>query len=230
MSSPIEYLDILFFALIAVFIFLRLRNVLGQRTHHDEGREHRGLERAQQSETADGRDNVVSFPGAKDLPPLSGGATASIELDDDSGLAKIQAADPGFDPAQFLDGARMAFEMIINAFASGDKATLQPLLSDAVYQGFAQAIDERHSKGESLSTTIVSMDEATMVDARLVDHKAQITVRFKSEQINVVRDADGNEVDTGAAAVETLTDIWTFERDTRSADPNWYLIATRSGE
>lgn len=160
---------------------------------------------------------------------MSGGGTASVELDDESGLEQIRAADPGFDPGQFLEGARMAFEMIINAFANGDKATLQPLLSDAVYQGFAAAIDERERKGESLSTTIVSIDEATMVDARLAGHKAQVTVRFKSEQINVVRDADGNEVDTGPAAVETLTDIWTFERDTRSADPNWYLIATRSG-
>lgn len=228
MSSPIEYLDILFFALIAVFIFLRLRNVLGQRSRHDETSERPGYERAQHPDPSDARDNVVSFPGADEMPTLSGGGTAAIELDDESGLAQVRAADAGFDPARFLDGARMAFEMIINAFANADKETLRPLVGDAVYQGFADAIDERLAKAESLSTTIVSIDETTMIDARLVDHKAQITVRFKSDQINVVRDVDGNEVDTGAAAVETLTDVWTFERDTRNADPNWYLIATRS--
>ena len=137
-------------------------------------------------------------------------------------------ADSSFDESGFLNGARAAFEMVINAFAQGDTKVLRPLLSNDVYDDFAGAIKGREEAKETLETTLVGIDEAEIIEAELQGKTAFVTIKFVSEQVNVTRDAQGKVVDGDESHVASITDIWTFARNTRSRDPNWTLVATRS--
>lgn len=232
MSDSFAYLDIIFIAMVAAFIGLRLRSVLGKRNGH-ERRRPSSIEPQTASARADtqgGRDNVVPLPdrtaaarGEEDGP------VEGIEAGAQPGVAAIRSADPGFDPAGFIQGARAAFAMIVEAFARGDKDALRPLLADDVYASFSAAIDERQAKGHVLQTELVALPGAEIVEAGLVRSMARVTVRFRSEQINATRDPQARVVEGDASHIETLVDLWTFERDTRSRDPNWALVETRSG-
>jgi predicted lipid-binding transport protein (Tim44 family) len=170
-------------------------------------------------------DNVTPFPGA--ARPAQ--APAKLVLNDPAlqiGLEEIRRADPSFAPAEFVEGARSAFEMILMSYAQGDTQTLKPLLAPDVYAGFASAIQNRQSAKQTLETTLVGIQSADLVALRMADRFAEVTVKFVTEQVNVLRDADGNSVDGEAASVMKLTDLWTFARDTRNRDPNWLLIRT----
>jgi len=215
MGDGIPFLEIVFFAMVAGFILLRLRAVLGRRT---------GTEKPPTPIPAPGRDdNVVPIRDRDRSPaPLSEADTAH------PGVAAIRRADPSFDLAEFLEGARSAYEMIVMAFAGGDTETLKPLLSEPVYQGFAQAIETRKRANQTMQTTLVGLKDAALGDAVLNGRMAEVTVRFEAEMINVTRDAQGVVVDGDISAVKTVTDVWTFARDTTSRDPNWFLIRTGS--
>jgi predicted lipid-binding transport protein (Tim44 family) len=222
MSDGFQYFDIIIFAMIAAFLVLRLRSVLGRRTGTEKPREFRPLGKPVS-------DNVVSLPEPvrprEDLaPPPSGPRAATPE----AGLAQIRNADTKFDAAAFLQGARGAFEIIVNAFASGSTATLRPLLSDEVYERFGDAIRHRIAARETLETQLVAIKAAEIDEAELNGRTAFITVKFVSDQINVTRAADGKIVDGEPDHVIEKTDFWTFARNTRSQDPNWLLVATRS--
>lgn len=226
MSEGFAYIDILFFAMVAAFIALRLRSVLGRRTGQ-ERRRTGGFEPARRNNGA--ADNVVSLPdrpvSASEVDPAIG------ELADDTlkaGLTQIRLADQRFDLKGFIAGARAAFEMIVEAFAAGDKGTLRPLLADDVFAGFAGAIDQREAAGQSLDTQLITIRDVQPVEAAMRDSWARVTVRFTSEQVNVLRDAEGNVLEGDPATAEEVIDLWTFERDTRSADPNWLLAETRT--
>jgi len=225
MSEGFAYIDILFFAMVAAFIALRLRSVLGRRTGHERRRSD-----GWSATRANGRgDNVVNLPDRSQSAAETDRAIA--DLDDSkvkSGLTQIRLADPHFDLRGFLDGAKKAFEMIVDAYAAGNKEALAPLLADDVLAGFANAIDERQAAGQTLETQLIAIQDAEVVDAVMLDSRAQVTVRFASEQVNVVRDAGGNVVDGDPNAAEEVIDIWTFERDTGSDDPNWTLVETRT--
>jgi predicted lipid-binding transport protein (Tim44 family) len=225
MSEGFAYIDILFFAMVAAFIALRLRSVLGRRTGH-ERRRSGGFGPARPNGAAD---NVVSLP---DRSTSQTEAEASLEGLSDagakSGLTQIRLADRRFDPQQFLGGARAAFEMIIEAYATGDKNTLRPLLADDVYAGFERAIDQREAAGQSFETQLTAVPATEVVGAEMRGSVARITVRFKSEQINLLRDAEGKVVEGDPRTAEEVVDIWTFERDTSSPDPNWTLVETRT--
>ena len=226
---------IIFLAL-AVFIFLRLRSVLGQRT---------GRERPDPYSTRDAvrgatNDNVVALPGrsARD------GAQRPIETPDPaerwkgvaeqgsvvaSGLDAIARDDKGFDAKHFVTGARAAYEMIVLAYAQGDRRTLKTLLSREVDEGFEAAIRERETKGESVETRFVAIEKSDLTAAEVRGHVAQITVRFVSQLISVTRNKAGNVIDGNAEKVTNVTDVWTFARDLSSRDPNWKLVATEAG-
>jgi predicted lipid-binding transport protein (Tim44 family) len=146
-----------------------------------------------------------------------------------AGLERIRSADPGSDPSQFLEGARAAFEIIVGAFAAGDKARLRPLLSDDVYTPFAAAIDERAAAGETLETRIITLKRLDITEAGLTGRVARITVKLVSDQINVLRAHDGSVVDGDPDHAVEKTDFWSFARDTGSSDPNWVLETTASG-
>lgn len=227
MSEGFAYIDILFFAMVAAFIALRLRSVLGRRT----GQERRRTGGFTSPRPNGAADNVVTLPERSAAQVEADAGIA--ELGDSrvkSGLTQIRLADQNFDLQHFLKGARSAFEMIVEAYAAGDKTILEPLLADDVYSGFEGAIDERRAAGHTLDTQLSAVPTADVVDAEMRGSRARVTIRFKSEQINVVRDVDGNVVDGDPATAEEVIDLWTFERDTSSADPNWILVETRAPE
>lgn len=144
------------------------------------------------------------------------------------GLAAIHKADPTFNPADFVAGAKIAFEMILMAFAEGDAKSLQPLLGPDVYRSFAGAIEERRRLGHRLKTNLVGITHVEIADAELKGREALVTLKFTSEQIDVTEDAAGQVIEGDPARVDTLIDLWTFARDTNSRDPNWQLVATQS--
>ena len=230
MSDGFAYIDILFFAMVAAFIALRLRSVLGRRTGHERRRTGNFPDRSRANGAGDGaNDNVVALPdrtaGDGEVDP------AIADMGDGevkTGLTQIRLADPSFDLNQFLGGARGAFEMIVDAYASGDKDSLRPLLADDVFAGFSGAIEQRVADDQTLDTQLVGIQEAEVVDAGMHDDMARVSVRFTSEQINVVRDAEGRAIEGDPNSAEEVIDIWTFERDTGSSDPNWTLVETRT--
>jgi len=228
---------IIFLAL-AVFIFLRLRSVLGQRT----GRERPPYDPySAREQVRPAPEKVVALPNrnAEAKPPLVIDAEAApverwkgVAAADSAvarGLDSIAAADPDFDAKHFLTGARAAYEMIVMAFAEGDKRTLGNLLAREVYDGFERAITERESKGNKVETRFVSIDTADISAVELRGRTAQVTVRFVSKLVSATRDKDGTVVDGNPEAVTDVTDVWTFARDMSSRDPNWKLVATEAG-
>jgi len=216
-----QYFDIILFAMIAGFLVLRLRSVLGRRTGNERRRQ--GFIRS----PAPAAENGAA--GADRAGPASIVPFAAKPMDAlAQGLDRIRRADPGFDPEQFVAGARRAFEIIVGAFAGGDKTALRPLLSDDVYQPFVATIDERNAADERLETRIVRLDDLDIAAAEMTGTTARITVKFASAQINLTRASDGSIVDGDPDHPVEKTDYWTFARDTRSADPNWVLAATSS--
>jgi len=231
----VDIYTIIFLAL-AVFIFLRLRSVLGQRT----GSERPPYDRAAPNVVQRTQDNnVVPMPGAvidqTPLPPSAdvapadrwkGVAEPGTPLA--AGLDAIVAQDSSFDPKHFLSGARSAYEMIVLAFANGDRRALKDLLSNEVYESFEAVIKDREKHEQKTETRFVSIDKAEIVSAEARDRSAQLTVRFVSQMISVTRDKAGTIVDGNPDKVADITDVWTFARDTSSRDPNWKLVGTGS--
>jgi predicted lipid-binding transport protein (Tim44 family) len=237
MRDVFDIYTIIFLAL-AVFIFLRLRSVLGQRT----GRERPPYDpySAREAARTSTNDNVVT------LPPRPGDAAPAPAADAEPadrwkgvaepgsaaalGLDAVVAQDPSFDAKHFLTGARQAYEMIVTAYAQGDRRTLKNLLSKDVYEGFEAAIKDRESRGEKAETRFVSIDKADITGAEVKGKSAQVTVRFVSQLVSVTRDKDGNVIDGSPDKVTDVTDVWTFARDLSSRDPNWKLVATEAGQ
>jgi predicted lipid-binding transport protein (Tim44 family) len=239
MQDSFDVTTIIFLAL-AVFVIWRLRSVLGQKTGHEQPpadpfrREPppgpRGPMRPAEA------DNVVRLPGAQttratisDSPDRWKGIAAP-GTPVAAGLDEIARHEPSFDAATFVGGAKMAYEMIVTAFANGDRKTLQDLLSKEVYEGFEQAIAERERRGERAETTFVSIDKAEITAVDVRNRVAQVTVRFASQLITATRDAAGTVVDGNPETVADVTDVWTFARTLGSRDPNWPLVATEAGQ
>jgi predicted lipid-binding transport protein (Tim44 family) len=237
MRDLFDIYTIIFLAL-AVFIFLRLRSVLGQRT----GRERPPYDpySTRDAVRPSTNDNVVTLPPrgadvgqkpAADAEPAErwkGIADAGSPAA--TGLDAIVAQDPGFNAPQFITGARAAYEMIVTAYAQGDRRSLKNLLSKEVYDGFEAAIKERETRGEKAETRFVSIDKADIIGAEVKGKTAQVTVRFVSQLVSVTRDRDGNVIDGNPDKVTDVTDVWTFARDLGSRDPNWKLVATEAGQ
>jgi predicted lipid-binding transport protein (Tim44 family) len=221
MGDLSHYFDIILFAMVAAFLVLRLRSVLGRRTGNERRRNP-----FVQGPAAAG-DKVVSL--AARPTPISALTAAPPPGTVAAGVAQITAADPEFETGPFLGGARGAFELIVAAFAKGDKKGLRPLLSDDTYKSFAAAIDEREAAGETLETRIDKFKDIDIVEAGMDGRSARVTVKLASDQINVLRAHDGSVVDGNPKNLIEKTDYWTFARDTRSPDPNWLLVATGSG-
>lgn len=237
MQDVFDIYTIIFLAL-AVFIFLRLRSVLGQRT----GRERPPYDpySARKPAQPAAAEKVIALPSrnaeaaAKPAEPVPAGerwkdiaAPGSAVA---AGLDAIVAADSGFDAKAFITGARGAYEMIVNAYAEGDRRALKSLLSREVYEGFEGAITEREKRGETVESRFVSIDEAEIAAAELRQRTAQVTVRFVSKLIAATRDKEGKVIDGNAEKVTDVTDIWTFAREVTSRDPNWKLVATEAGQ
>lgn len=226
----------LMFLVVAIAIFWRLRSVLGRRTGHErppyDPYSQKDDRKASGVPAADTNDNVVALPrtanSANDVMVGQVDKVAPAGSALNSALRTIVSADRNFDAENFLLGARSAYEMIVTAFAAGDRQTLKMLLSNEVYEGFAEAIAEREARGEVVETTFVGIDRAEITEASLKGGLAQITVRFVSELISVTHDKDGKVVDGDPGKVVEVTDVWTFAREVKSRDPNWKLVATEA--
>jgi len=235
-ENDVDIYTIIFLAL-AVFIFLRLRNVLGQRT----GSERPPFDRAARNAVQGAPDSTVVPIAGKVLDQAPLAPTAEVTLPSDrwkglaesgtvlaQGLDAIAAQDSAFDPRHFISGARSAYEMIVLAFANGDRRALRDLLSSEVYDSFETVIKDREKHEQKTETRFVSIDKAELVGAEQRDRTAQLTVRFVSQMISVTRDKSGTIVDGNPDKVADITDVWTFARDTTSRDPNWKLVGTGS--
>ena len=220
------FLDLILFAMIAAFLVFRLRSVLGRRTGHE--RPPPDPQNEQPGEPPS-KDNVIELSDRTGL--VENDETLAAEDSDDpliAGVAQIRSADSNFSPEEFCEGAGTAFEMVVQAFAAGDLKTLRSLLNDEVYDNFSAAVKQRQEAKEELETTVISIKNADLLEARLEGRMAFVTVKFLSEQVNVTRDKSGEVVDGDPTQVTDVTDIWTFARNTRARDPNWTLVETRS--
>ncbi|MBD9448793.1 MULTISPECIES: Tim44/TimA family putative adaptor protein [unclassified Rhizobium] len=223
----------LFFLVAAVLIFLQLRSVLGRRTGNEKPP--RDLYTPRDAVGPDSPDagKVVTLP-RRDAATEEDDRFAAIDAFAPAGtslnesLREINKADASFNPKEFVNGARMAYEMIVMAFADGDRKTLKNLLSREVYDGFDAAITERESKGEKVKSTFVGIDKAEIASTEIKGTEVQITVRIVSQLISATYDKVDKLIDGDAENVAEVNDLWTFARDTRSRDPNWKLVATES--
>ena len=239
--------DIILIGLVAVFLILRLRSVLGKRTGNERPPARDPFTPPAPPPPASprvgdapaagqsGNDNVVTLPTASAPSPRPslavtgpGGIRATVLPTAAAGVAAVRAADPTFDPIAFSAGARAAFTTIVEAFAKGDTAALRPLLDGPTYASFEAAIRGRAERKEKAETTLIGFEASDIAASTLQGTQADVTVRFVSEQINVLRNADGQIVDGNPNEVQKVVDLWTFRRDTKSSDPNWQLIKTES--
>ena len=241
MSEAFDIYTLLFLVL-AVVIFIRLRNVLGRRT---------GNERppydpfttpdAKRAGAPEANEPVVALPrGRSARAPVEASGPSMEDIETRLGryatkdsplgqsLTSLMRADPGFDPAQFLEGAKMAYEAIVMAFAEGDEATLEQLLGTDVFEGFQRAIRERDTRGEKVLSSLVGIDKADIIETEIKNLTAYVTVKFVSELISVTRDADGEVIEGDPKKVREVTDIWTFAREVAAKNPNWKLVATEA--
>ena len=246
MDGRIDVSTILFLVL-AVVIFLKLRSVLGRRTGHEQTRYERYKAQREASQQRNGKlagqDKVVTLPRREreEAEPrvvvepqvradveervkgLAAGNTSVAK-----GLVDIVRADATFDPDTFLKGARAAYEIIVTAFAEGNRKTLKGLLGRDVYDGFAGAIGDRETRGEQVDQSFVGIKSADIVEAELKNRVGQVTVKFVSELISATRDKSGEVITGDPKRIKEVTDIWTFAREVDSRDPNWRLIATQA--
>jgi predicted lipid-binding transport protein (Tim44 family) len=217
-SFPI---DLILFGMIAAFLVLRLRSILGRRT---------GFERpAPPFQPPAGQNTAAPVIDGQAEPPAPAAARTLPEPTSAIGqtLGRMRSVDRSFDAAAFLDGAEKAFRIIVAAFAASDRTTLQGLLSEDTYRAFEQAIAAREAAGQTQVSTMHAIHSATVENAELRGAVASITVRFVSDQISLTQDKDGHPV-VGTDAVTEITDIWTFERNLSTRDPVWRLVSARS--
>jgi predicted lipid-binding transport protein (Tim44 family) len=234
MNEGFQFIDIIFFAMIAAFLVLRLRGALGRRDGHEGPVQNPFKDNTDDKKKSDiADDNVI---------PLSDEFLQEVELEErkfekqavekdtiDELLSKgIGKIDPNFNRNEFLVGAQAAFELILSAYSNGDTLSLKPLLNEDVFANFSQVIGEREQANHKMEDTLVAISSAEIVEAFAENNIENITVKYVSEQINVIRDENETIVDGDPNAVIETTDFWTFARNVKSSDPNWTLVATNS--
>ena len=221
---------------VAIFVLFRLRQVLGTRT----GTERTPLQRAQQQAQKPANDEkVVQMRPVPAPAPSDGDAerralklNAEIEqfshgsAEVATGLRAVAEADPSFGPKSFMEGAKAAYEMIVTAFATGDRKTLKNLLEKDVYDGFERAIAEREAAGRKVDFTFVGLPKVEISDADYDKREVRVAVKFNAEVVQATRDKDGTLIEGNADQVQLIADEWTFARNPKSRDPNWKLVAT----
>jgi predicted lipid-binding transport protein (Tim44 family) len=222
--DSVPYADIVILALIAGFILLRLRSVLGQKNDTDLGYRRDMSDVKEEPVVLVAKKIVEAKQQAKEevdtyLLTLKNERIAKT-------LTEIKTKDPQFSATQFLNGARMAYEMVFDSFGKGDKKTLEMLLSKDIYEHFASEIDLREKDETKTETTLVSIKPKDITDAQLIGSIAQLTVKFDSEQTTLVKDTSGKVIEGNPSHTHLMDDEWVFERDVSSKNPNWKIIET----
>ena len=218
----LKMMEILFFAFLTGYMIFRLWSILGKRDGFE------GPPSAQNSETK--ADNVIPMPMRplkEQIATAEDNTTVEVNSAVEIGIKKLQAADPSFRLDPFLSGAVRAFEMIVEAYAKGDKGTLKPLLSPVVYKSFVNDLKDREESGQTVETKIIKLKDPEVLDIEVKGKQEQITLKFTSDQITITKDAKGQILDNPAHLSLTMNDIWTFSRTIGSKNPNWVLVATR---
>jgi len=221
MNDNFQYGDIIFLAMIALFIAFRLRAMLGKNSGIDPKDVWKNATRNNTTE------KVVPFPD-KNKKPEDDFIPANFQVSPEtaSGLRAIKLSDATFNITEFLAGAKTAFEWVVDAFSKGDKDKLKILLSEERFKHFCEEIDLHANDEAKRETTLVAITACDITEAGMKGKIAFITVQFTSEQINLMRDKDKNIVQGDPSVTEQTIDLWTLERDISSRDPNWKIVAT----
>jgi len=225
-------IEIIILAAVAGFLVLRLRDVLGRRTGHENPSDYFGPSGSATNGNEGGSDTVIPFPGAEQMDPAMQHAdiAALVELEGPIGetLVAAKAHEYDFDAQRFIEGSKAAYEMILMGFEAGDKTALQPLLGSDVFDSFAGVIDERVANNLSVDARFVGLRSATIEDAQLDEENKmlKIDVRFDAEMIVAVRNEEGEVVDGDPSFVRRMNDLWTFERKLGDSNPGWLLVET----
>ena len=214
---------IVILALVALFIGFRLYSVLGERTGHEQ----QPILKPAESD-ARTAPPVAQPPVAQPAPPETG--DLAFVPTAGPGVRAILAADSAFDVARFLEGAKSAYRMILEAFWKGDLDVMRSHVDDHVYDAFKTAVEQRASEGLTLDNRLVAIEQAVISEATLERGAAIVTVRFEADIAAVTRNSDGQVVAGSLSDAVQTRDLWTFRRDTNSRDPNWLLIETDEEE
>lgn len=210
---------LLFFAGVAAFVIFRLISVMGTRTGHEQNHDLEAVQRAASAQAAETlRDDDAEAEEARPPKPVSTNARI------------LRDADPAFDEAEFLAGAKGAYEMIVEAFAAGDLKSIRPYIDESVYGAFKSAVTERDAAGYSSDLKFVGIEHAGVVDSAVENGVMSAVVEFTSDQVRVTRDKEGEIVDGDPNRIDLVKDRWTFARKTASNDPNWMLVGTGGAE
>jgi predicted lipid-binding transport protein (Tim44 family) len=210
---------IVILALIALFIGLRLYSVLGERTGHEQ----QPILRPADPDARVGP--RVSEPSVTTTPTTDAGDMAFVPTAG-PGVRAILAADQAFDVARFLEGAKAAYRMILEAFWKGDLAEVRSHVDDHIFQTFSDAVEQRTKDGLALDNRLVAIEQAVIAEATVDRTIAVLTVRFEADIAAVTRNADGEVVAGSLSDAVQTRDLWTFRRDLSTRDPNWVLIET----
>lgn len=246
MSGNIDILTLIAL-LVTVFVVIKLRSALGTRTpDEDQARyERQAKAREARERAAEAGDKVVTLPrreqenadysNYEDEPEKT--AEERLELRAATILPgarpeilKIAERDPSFDAEHFASGAKQAYEMIVTAYAEGNRELLSNLLSRDVFEGFASAMDDRDTRGEKVDQSFVGIHKCDITDAELIGSDANITLKFVSQLITATMDSSGAVIAGDSQKIQEVTDIWTFSRDIDAQDPNWRLVATQASQ
>jgi predicted lipid-binding transport protein (Tim44 family) len=221
--------SLIVFAALAVFVIWKLRSVLGMRVDRETPPPARFAARGPAPAAVAAAPGVAPIAEAPSRPTGAErweGVAEKGVASAWSGLDAVAASDPNFDGKSFVGGARRAYELIVTAFAKGDRETLKPLLAQDVFDGFSAEIARREQQGESMETAVVAIDSATVDAARAVGGRNEVTVRFVVRLMSVRRDQAGETIDGGQT--RKVVERWTFARDAKASDPNWKLVATQT--
>ena len=215
-------MEIVILAMIAAFLGLRLYSVLGRRAEHEEESVPQPAPSEEKKPVAPQQQSPLAAPAR---PVQIEGLMPAVER----GVRDIASADNRFDLPAFLEGAKGAYEMVLEAFWNGDRETLRELCDDDVYAGFTAAIDAREAAGETLENKLVRIEETRIHSASLDGKLARIAVLFVADIAAVTRDKDGNVIAGSLDDAIESRDVWTFSRNVASRDPNWLLDETDEG-
>lgn len=218
MDGVFDPINLIFLAL-AVGVLLRLRSVLGRRTGHEQPpQDDRWV--ASESSEVDAEVAESKPASAEESAREEGASLTPVQR----GLREISLADRSFDQEQFLEGARIAYEQIVTGFAASKRERLEALLGADAFRRFDAVMREREQQGQTAECEVIAIHNADITEARMQGTEARVTVRFHAELLSCVRDSEGNVIEGNADHSHRAEDIWTFERNTRDADPNWRLV------
>ena len=232
---PFQSADIIFFAIVAVYLAIKLFSVLGRKNDEDENIQ----SKAPQQKSSFGFGGLISEPSQNNINLNNQNLSPKIveveknklenfafsDLSAKSGVEEIISKDSSFTIESFIEGAKMAFEMLFKAYSAKDKETLKDLLSEELYSGFDSQFENLSSKGFVETKSLVAIENLEIANAVMSSSRARIGIKFLSEQINFIKDSVGNVVSGDTKNIEMVEDIWIFERNIRSANPNWTIVS-----